>query len=237
MNYGTLYGIGAGPGDPELLTLKAVRILGQVDRIYAARSSKNAHSSSHAIAEPHLKDGVEVSLLPFPMTRDKEALTRAWEDNARTILTDLRQGLNVAFLTLGDPMTYSTFGYLKKTLATIDPNAPVEIVPGVTAFAASAAASGFVLAEEEEHLAVVSGAKGGDHVKKAAEYADSLVVLKAYKQFEEIRSALDQTGFSRDAIVVENCGHPQQRISRDMTEITERPGYFTLILSRKAQGT
>ena len=236
MNYGILYGIGTGPGDPELLTLKAARVLGRVHKVYAARSSKNAHSVSHGIVREHLREGVEVEALAFPMTRDKELLREAWEANARKVLDELRAGRDVAFLTLGDPLTYSTFGYLWRTLRAMAPEAAVEVVPGVTSYNAAAAAAGMILAEAEESFAVVSGAKGGDTLRKAAQVADSVVVLKAYKHFDDILAALDETGMREHSVLVSNCGHEGERILRDVESEGERPQYFSLVLARKKPG-
>ncbi|WP_461209566.1 precorrin-2 C(20)-methyltransferase [Desulfocurvus sp. DL9XJH121] len=233
MDYGILYGVGVGPGDPELLTVKAVRVLGEAHKVYAARSSKNTHSVSHGIVRPHLRPGVEVETLAFPMTRDKAALDAAWTENARAVLADLRAGLSVAFLTLGDPLTYSTFGYLLRTLRGLDSKAPVEVVPGVTSYCAAAAAAGTVLAEAEETLAVVSGAKGGDALRKAARTADSVVVLKAYKHFDDILAALDETGLRESAVLVSNCGQEGERIQSDMDPEGAHPQYFSLLLARR----
>lgn len=233
MEYGILYGIGVGPGDPELLTLKAVRVLGEADRVYAARSSKNTHSVSWGIVRPHLREGADVQALAFPMTRDKDALRAAWEDNACIVLDDLRAGLNVAFLTLGDPLTYSTFGYLWRTLRELAPDVPVEVVPGITSYNAAAAASGTVLAEAEQTLAVVSGAKGGDRLRKAAEFADSFVILKAYKRFDDLSATLEDLGLMKNAVLVSNCGQQGERIAQDVSVDEAAPQYFSLLLTRK----
>lgn len=232
--YGILYGVGTGPGDPELLTLKAVRVLGTVDRVYAARSSGNAHSVSYGIVRPHLRPGTQVTPLAFPMTRDQGALDAAWADNAAQVLADLRAGLSVAFLTLGDPLTYSTFGYLLRTLRAMDPEVPVQVVPGITSYHAAAAAAGVVIAEGEETLAVVSGAKGGQRLREAAQAADSFVVLKAYKQYADLTRTLDELGLRQRAVLVSNCGHDAQTITPTPDPGADAPGYFSLVLARKA---
>lgn len=231
-----LFGVGVGPGDPELLTFKAARVLRAADRVYAAASSRNGYSVSLNIARPHLKPGVEPAMLPFPMTRDPETLGRAWEDNARTVLADLRQGRDVAFLTLGDPSTYSTFAYLLRTLRGLDPGVRAQAVPGVTSFCAAAALAGQPLAEAEETMAVVSGACGGDRLRQAAESADSLVVLKAYKQFPDIRAALDEAGLLPGAVLVSACGQEGQVVVRDLAAVNATPPYFSLVLAKKERG-
>jgi precorrin-2/cobalt-factor-2 C20-methyltransferase len=130
--YGTLYGIGVGPGDPDLITLKAVKTLAGVDVVFAAASTKNESSLALSIAGPHLRQGAETLRLDFPMTRDQAVLDAAWQDNARKVSGVLAQGKSAAFLTLGDPLTYSTFGYLLRTLNGLLAEIPIKVIPGVT---------------------------------------------------------------------------------------------------------
>ncbi len=233
MKYGTLYGIGVGPGDPELLTLRAVRVLNTVQRLYAAASTKNTYSSALSAVERYLLPGTHIEKLFFPMTREQEELQRAWGENARKILIDLEKGLSCGFLTLGDPMTYSTFGYLMRTMREIAPGVPIEIIPGITSYHAAAAAAGFVLAEQEEGLAVVSGAKGGEGLRRAAQVADNLAVLKVYKNFKDIRAALKELDMLEGSVLVSRCGLERQTIVRDVGRNSFSPGYFSLILARK----
>ncbi|MEW5773961.1 MAG: precorrin-2 C(20)-methyltransferase [Thermodesulfobacteriota bacterium] len=233
---GILYGVGVGPGDPELLTLKAVRVLRSAPRVYAAASTKNSYSVSLSIVRPHLAPGVEPVVLSFPMTRDQAVLDRAWEENARTVLADLDAGRDVAFLTLGDPSTYSTFGYLLRTLRGLNPAVRAEVVPGVTSYCAAAALAGEPLAEADQTLAVVSGVCGGDTLRRAAEAADSLVVLKAYKRFADIRAALAEAGLLQDAVLVSACGQDGQSLVRDLAGVEQAPPYFSLVLAKKKRG-
>jgi len=121
---GTLYGIGVGPGDPELITLKALKVLHRVPHIFAACSTKNSYSLALSIVRCHL-NGAGIEHLPFPMTKDTQVLASAWERNARRVLEVLATGSDAAFVTLGDPLTYSTFGYLLKTLKRLDPGVSI----------------------------------------------------------------------------------------------------------------
>ena len=239
MKYGTLYGIGVGPGDPELLTLKAVRVLNTVQRLYAAASTKNTYSSALGAVERCLLPGTDVEKLFFPMTREQRELQEAWEKNARKILVELEKGVSCGFLTLGDPMTYSTFGYLMRTLREIAPAAPIEIIPGITSYHAAAAASGFVLAEREESLAVVSGAKGGENLRRLAQSPGNpdgvrnVAVLKVYKNFKDIKAALKDLGLLEGSVLVSRCGLAGEVIVRDVAQNTPSPEYLSLILARK----
>lgn len=232
-HYGTLYGVGVGPGDPELLTLKALRVLREVDHIFAARSSKNTYSTAMSILRPHLGEEVEIESLPFPMTKDATELQQAWRENVGRILEVLEHGRSAAFLTLGDPMTYSTFGYVMQTLHDLSPDARVEVVPGVTSYQASAARARTVLVEREQTLAVVSGAEGGEKIAAVASAVDTLVVLKAYKQFPRIQQTLDNHGLLDNAVLISDCGKETEVVHTDVRSIKDNPGYFTLVLAKK----
>lgn len=234
MESGILYGIGVGPGDPELITLKAVRILRLVDAVFAAASPQKSHSLASQIASSHLKEGVSVRLLNFPMTRKEDELKSAWLENARKVLSILKQGKNVAFLTLGDPMTYSTFGYLMRTIKEIAPDTPIEIVPGITSYQAGAATCGFVLAEGEESFAVISGALGAQRLKEVVKHSDSVVMLKVYRSYNEIRNILEDLDLADNSILISQCGLNGERIIRNIKGSTNKtPPYLSFLLIRK----
>lgn len=144
---GTLHGIGVGPGDPELITLKAARLLGQVDVVFAAASTRNDYSVALSIVAPHISDTARVLRLDFPMTRDQARLQAAWDDNAAQVLGALETGRDAAFITLGDPMTYSTYLYLARTLKARRADIALAVTPGISSVQAAAAAAGIGLAE------------------------------------------------------------------------------------------
>ena len=113
---GTLYGIGVGPGDADLITVKAAKQLEKIKVIFTASSTGNDFSLALEIAAPHLPRNAEISTLSFPMTTDADLKDEAWEKNAAVIAAEVKAGKDVAFLTLGDPLTYSTFGYILKKM-------------------------------------------------------------------------------------------------------------------------
>lgn len=231
MKSGILYGIGVGPGDPELITLKAVRILRGVDAVFAAASSHNHHSLASQIASPHLKEGLSIRLLNFPMTHKEDELKSAWAENARRVLDTLNQGKNAAFLTLGDPMTYSTFGYLMRTIKEIDPDTPIEIVPGITSYQAGAATCGFVLAEGNESFSVISGALGAQRLKEVLKHSDSVVMLKVYRSHNEIIDILDDLDLTDHSMLISRCGLNGERINRNLKGTPNtNPPYLSLLL-------
>ena len=231
--YGTLYGIGVGPGDPELITLKAVNTLRKVDVVFAAASTKNEASLAQAIAAPHLREGVMIIRLDFPMTRDEAVLEEAWRANADVVATVLAEGKNAAFLTLGDPLTYSTFGYLLRTLNGLLKEIPVEVIPGITSYQAAAAHTGRVLAESGESLAVVSGVASEEELTRILSAADSAVILKAYKNLPAIRRVLTKLGLADSAVFVTRLGHEGEEVITNLADVPDKPSYFSLLLVRK----
>lgn len=232
---GTLYGIGVGPGDPELITLKAVKILNQVDIVYAAASTKNTHSLAVNIAKAHIPERIAVRMLRFPMTRDKSETRKAWKDHAQTILAELEKGKNAAFLTLGDSMTYSTYGYILRYIQILAPYLQIQTIPGITSYQAAAARLNMPLVEGEESLMVVSGAKGGNRLRALQGSPETVVFMKAYRNVKDIQAAVDEIGTYSSCVGVKNCGHPEEEIIPDIKELGERsPDYWTLILAKQS---
>ena len=232
-NKGTLYGIGVGPGDPELITLKAVRALGEVDVIFAAASTKNDYSTAYGIASPHLRKDVRVIRLGFPMTKDKDALNAAWKANAEIVAEVLDRGENAAFLTLGDPLTYSTYGYLQRTLLDLNPDTRLRAIPGITSFHAAAARVGFVLAESSESVLITSGVSDKDRLEAQLDVADNAVILKAYKNFGEIRETLTRLRLDDKTVLVSRLGMDGESILTDIKDAPDQPHYFSLALVKK----
>lgn len=231
---GILYGLGVGPGDPDLITLKAVRILHRVDVVYAAGSTKNDYSLAVSIANPHIPENIPVRMLRFPMTSDKGEKMRAWESHARTIISEIEQGKKVAFITLGDSMTYSTYGYLMKTVLDLAPHLPVVSVPGITSYQAASAGLNRPLVEGEESLLLISGARGGHRFRQCSDCAENIIFLKAYKNITDINDALDEAGCLDTSVAVSNCSFPEETVTRDLRTL-DRAGknYWTLILTHR----
>jgi len=235
MTQGILYGIGVGPGDPDFITLKAVEILKKVDMVFAASSTKNSHSLAAEIAKPHLQASVPIQRLPFPMTRDKQAKEAAWQDNAATVIKVLEQGKNVAFITLGDCMTYSTYGYLIKYIKRLAPHIEICSIPGITSYQAAAARINTPLVEGEESMVLLSGVMGGNKFRQISDHADNVIFLKAYKNAGDIAMALDEAGRADNSVGIVKCGLEDEQIVSDVKVFAEKkPDYWTLIISKKS---
>lgn len=233
---GTLYGIGVGPGDPELITLKALKILEKRPHIFAATSSKNTYSLALDIIHSHL-NGAPVEQLPFPMTRDPEALQKAWDQCALRVLDVLNQGSDAAFITLGDPLTFSTFGYLLKTIKGLDPRVEVVTIPGITSYHAAAALTQTPLGEGEESFLVVSGALGAAKLRQAVDKTDTVVLLKTYRHADDILTALEELGLLDRAVCISRCGLDGETIVQDLRSLKGQPlPYLSMIIVRKKRG-
>lgn len=227
--YGILYGVGVGPGDPELITLKAVRVLSRVDMVFAAASTKNDASIALSIASAHVRHPEAVHRLGFPMTREPRELELAWEANANLVAEHLRGGRDAAFLTLGDPLLYSTFGYLMQTLERLHPQVRVQAIPGVTSFQAASARTSMVLAESGQNFQVVSGVCSEEKLVRVLGHADTTVILKAYRNLPMIRAVIERLGLLESSVLATRVGHPDEAVM-PLADAPERPHYFSLVL-------
>lgn len=227
---GHLYGIGVGPGDPDLLTIKAAKTLGVVDVIFAASSTKNDESLALDIARPHLRPETRTVRLGFPMSRDEDTLAEAWEDNARQVLAELDQGRDAAFLTLGDPLLYSTFAYLLRTLRRMRPSLEATVIPGITSFQAVASATQTVLAESAQNLLIMPGIRQAGELRDGLNHAENAVILKAYTNFGVIRDEVRNCRPQRHCVFASKVGMKGQFITRSLDEAPDRPTYLSLLL-------
>ena len=231
--HGILYGVGVGPGAPDLLTLRAVRVLGEVDVILAAASPRNDFSAALDTARPHLRPDVRVQRLEFPMTRDKAVLHEAWRVAAQTTRDVLESGQSAAFLTIGDPLVYSTFGYLMRTLGECAPHLKVEVVPGITSFQAAAARTRTVLCENGETLRIIPGINSRQSLEESLHESDTAVILKAYRNLPAIAEALDATKRLDLCLLASHVEQPAESVRQGLGGLEGTPPYMSLILSRK----
>lgn len=237
MSKGMLYAIGAGPGAADLLTLRAVNILGRIDAILAAASTKNDYSLCLEIARRYIPEHARMQRLEFPMTRDREILEKAWNKAASITLEILDNGENAAFLTIGDPLVYSTFAYLAQALKKLDPEIKMEIVPGITSFQAAASRAGMPLCLGGQALMILSGIAAEDELEKLLSTGEPAVILKTYKNFPAIIKALRETGRLDTCLLVSQAECADEKICH-VKDIIEQghPPYMSLVISPGAKG-
>ena len=224
MNKGVLYGVGVGPGDPELMTVKAVRIIREAD-VVAVPDGQTARG----IAAEYL-DGKEILSCPMPMLRDKALLAQKHDEAADTICALLDEGKTVAFLTLGDPTVYSTYIYVHKRVLARGYDA--QLIPGVPSFCAVAARLGDSLCEGAEPLMIVPASYR--NADACLEFPGNKVFMKAGRSMGELQDKLRARGDS--AQMVENCGMENERVFRSLDEIDPDAGYFSVVLVKHTKG-
>ena len=223
---GKLYGVGVGPGDPELLTLKAVRVLREADVVLVPDSVKADKTALH-IASAYLQNKT-VETVTTPMVRDKAVVDAAYTAAADRICALLDQGKQVAFLTLGDPTVYSTYMYIhEKVLAR---GYDVEVVPGVPSFCAAAARLNLSLCQGSEPLLIVPASHGAEGL---LDVKANKVFMKAGKSILELQSQLRDRGLLDHAAMVENCSMENERVYPRFADLQEASGYFSLVIAKE----
>jgi precorrin-2/cobalt-factor-2 C20-methyltransferase len=235
----TLIGIGVGPGDPELLTVKAVRLLREADVVFAPSTSAERESRAEQIVLA--ATGVQARRLVFALD-DQGGVTperaAAWDGAAREVLAAFDAGARtVAFATLGDPGVYSTFGYLAQTVAGLDDRVHVTSVPGVTAMQDLAARAGVRLSEGREPLTLVPATAGLDEVREALAGPGTVVVYKGGRQLEELAAAVEASGRGANAVLGTDLGLPTERICALRDRAAGRAPYFTTLMAPPARGS
>jgi len=236
---GRLYVVGVGPGDPELLTLKAVRILGQVGSICVPRGTEGGESLALSIAQKAAGlDGKEIMEAYFPMKAfhsHRAELDAQWNETISMILDRLRKGIDTAFITIGDPGLYSTFFYLYDRLMEECPGLNIEIVPGISSINASAALAGVSLASGHDRIAILPASYVSD-LKKVFEQFDTVVLMKVYRVFDKVRGALADLGLLDGAVYVSRAGMADEMVSRDLNSLeSQELDYFSLVIVRKGK--
>ena len=230
---GIFYGIGVGPGDPELLTVKAIKAIEQVDVLIAPKTEKKDGSVALTVAKPYLKKDVEIVYQVFPMVKGfAENSTDAWESNKQEILKLLRAGKNVAFLTIGDPMFYSTYIYVFRLLE--NEGVEIQTIPGIPAFAAIGSQLGYPIVEGDDVLSIIPATASPEKVEKAMQAADNVVLMKVYKNFEDVADMLDKNEMAEQAVLVSRAGLDDEKIIYDvLAHKKDKLNYLSTILTRK----
>ena len=214
---GMLYAVGVGPGDPDLLTLKAVKILEKAD-IIACPAKENKPGIAYTIASQACPAilSKETLTLDFPMSKGN--LNDAHNSAADKIIDELRSGKNVVFLTLGDPGFYSTFSYISDRIKKSGYN--IEIINGIPSFCAAAAKIGCSIAEGEEPVLITTG--------EYVPFAGTLIIMKAGSRLKELKAEIRSSG--KTAYLIENCGMQGEAVYYDADSIPEKAGYFSILI-------
>lgn len=233
MKWGKLYGIGVGPGDPELITVKGARVLRQCRRVFVPKARTAADSVALSIASRYLGKDVRVCELVFPMTSDRKELSRRWDESAREVADVLKTGEDACFLTLGDPFLYSTYIYLLRALRAQAPGLEIITVPGVSAFAAAAALTEFPVGEGKGSVTIVPTADDLQSVRQSLKAGGTLILMKIGKRLGEILDLLEEAAVIDQSVFVAHAGMEEQRVETDLRKLRQEgpdAGYLSIIL-------
>lgn len=225
---GVLYGVGVGPGDPEYMTLKAVRLIRE-NEVIAVPGPVAEETVAYKIAvqaAPELADKELVPIL-MPMTHDRAVMEQNHDEAADTVEGYLKAGKNVVFLTLGDPTVYSTYMYVQKRIE--ERGYHTELVSGITSFCAAAARANISLVEWSEQLHVLPAVHKLD---SELDLPGNYVLMKSGKKMGQVKEILRSSG--RDVVMVENCGMDTEKVYHSVDEIPDDAGYYSLIIAKEA---
>ena len=227
---GCLYGIGVGPGDPELLTLKALKALQQAPVICVPQAANRRNSYALSIVKEYVKPEQEILRAPFP-TDDADGAAQVWLEAAGLVAERLKQGQDVAFITEGDPMLFSTFSYVLAGIQELCPEAPVKIIPGVSSVMAAAASSGVPLATHGQRLAILPAAYGLDDLAEATSNFDTVVLMKVSPNMVDTLANLEKLGLAGQTTYVRRVTTDREKVIKDITKLTDEDlDYFSLLI-------
>ena len=232
--WGRLYGIGVGPGDPELLTLKAHRILQQVPLVCVPQATTSGDSLALGIVRKVLDpDGQEIMRISFP-TNNERGASEVWRSAAFRIAERLKEGQDVAFITEGDPMLYSTFSYVLKNIRADYPGVPVEIVPGVSSVMAAAASAEAPLVTHGQSLAVLPASYGIGGLREAIASHDTVVLMKVNRAMIKALTELDNLGLAGKSVYIKRATTEREQVVYDLKQLADDDlDYFSLLIVRK----
>lgn len=232
--YGKFYGIGVGPGAPDLLTIRAASILKSVHSICIPKSAADKESIALKVARTYIAPNTEIVEISTPMTRNKAVLEAEWQQGAEIIAERLKAGQDVAFITIGDAMLFSTYGYLLKKVRQLLPEVCVETVPGITSFSAAAAFINTPLAESNEKLIIIPALDDPAELGPILNEFPNAVLMKVAGRYPEILSKLTAMGLKDKAVYISKLGYSDQYITYDLDSVSEsNRNYLSLIIVKQ----
>jgi precorrin-2/cobalt-factor-2 C20-methyltransferase len=234
----TIWGVGVGPGAPDLVTLRAIATIRGADVIALPRSSEFGESVAWSIVKDHLdrRSEQERLLLTFPMSNDPGRVRPYWDRALSEIAARIAAGKSIAFVTEGDPTLYSTFVYLQREARARWPDVRIEVVPGVTSVTAVPAVAGIALADGRERIAIVPAAYGVDDADELLRNFDTVVFMKIGPEMHRVIEAIERHGLLDRAVYVAKATMTGERIVRDVREVAgERGDCFAMVVVAKKE--
>ena len=229
MKKGVFYGVGVGPGDAELMTLKAQRVL-EACKVLAFPNSGASAAALNIVRAAVDISGKTILDIPMPMTRDETKLKCAHDEAAEKIIRELMEGRDVAMPNIGDVSVYASCSYLLGRISAA--GFATHMIPGVPSFCAAAARLDMSLTTAKKPLVIIPG--DAESMDALLEIDGTKVLMKSGRSIADTVKRLESLGLANDALAVENCGMENERVIRDVRELTSGAGYFTTIIIKGA---
>jgi len=236
-----LIGIGVGPGDPDLLTVKAVKAIQNADIIMCPASKEDRPSIALSVVSSLIdkSKNQEIVKLIFPMTKDKDVLEATWKKNAKIMAEKVLLEKNVVYLTVGDPYLYSTWIYMHKDLKENYPDMEISVIPGIVSIFTFASKVGISIAEGAEKVAIIPSCYDLSSVKEIAKYSETMVFLKDGRYFDQVINVLRESGFPDDSIfaIGQDLGTENEIIRKltlgEVNDGTLTTKYFSILVVKR----
>ena len=236
-----LIGIGVGPGDPDLLTVKAVKAIHSADIIMCPASKEDRPSIALSVVSPLIdkSKNQEIVKLIFPMTKDKDVLKETWKKNAKIMAEKVLLGKNVVYLTVGDPYLYSTWIYMHKDLTENYPEMKISVIPGIVSMFTFASKVGVSIAEGAEKVAIIPSCYDLSSVKEIAKNSETMIFLKDGRYFDQVIDVLKESGFPDDSIfaIGQDLGTDHEIIRKltlgEVNDNTLTTKYFSILVVKR----
>ena len=230
------YGIGTGPGDSSLLTVKAVDTLKNIDVLYTPEAKKGGDSLALSIVKKYLSEDLEIKSRHFPMSNDSFEKIQVWNYVSSEIVSDVNDGKDVGFITLGDPMIYSTYVYVMERLME---DIEVETIPGISSFSNIASNQNYPLVMDTDPLMVIPCTMEEEKIDEALGKYDCFVLMKVYKKINMILEKLEKYDLIDHAILVSNSSQEREEVFTNLRDdkIDDKISYFSTILVNKNRNT
>ena len=236
-----LTGIGVGPGDPDLLTVKAVNAIQNADTIMCPASAEDRPSIALSVVDSLIdkSKNQEIVKLIFPMTKDKDVLESHWKVNSKIMAEKVLSGKNVVYLTVGDPYLYSTWIYMHREISQEHPDMKITVIPGIVSMFTFASKVGVSIAEGAEKVAIIPSCYDLSSVKEIAKNSEVLVFLKDGRYFDQVIELVRESGFPDDSIfaIGQDLGTDKEIIRKlrlgDVNDDTLTTKYFSILVIKR----
>jgi precorrin-2/cobalt-factor-2 C20-methyltransferase len=235
-----LIGIGVGPGDPDLLTVKAVKAIQNADIIMCPASKEDRPSIAFSVVSSLIdkSKNQEIVKLIFPMTKDKDVLEATWKKNAKIMAEKVLSGKNIVYLTVGDPYLYSTWIYMYKDLKENHPDMEISVIPGIVSMFTFASKVGVSIAEGAEKVAIIPSCYDLTSVKEIAKHSETMVFLKDGRYFDKVIDVLKESGFPDDSIfaIGQDLGTDHEIIRKMTLGVNDKSlttKYFSILVVKR----